>query len=362
MAALPTKPPSRASVIRREVTNASAGLNEIMAGAGEPLMRFAALYLAIATGLPALNVAPVYSFCQSVLIVVPEFILLGAMDIAGEALKCEEQKLWGRLLYLVCFALAVVMFMTFVSIFVSTFSADQIKYLNFTRCLIAVAFSVLLAKLHKMETAQQQHHVDQAAMVEQLQQQHQGAQERIAELEQEAQSSHQQAQTKMTQLEQAAQSAHQVAHSSQEELARQVAETQQLQARMADLEVKLTTLQSSPVDMIVDKKVQRSGNKSVNQDGNEDVNQLSEIVDISVYKKAQPSVNKPVNQLGNKSATTMETNTSTNSGRGEARQKALSLLKRHPELTAADLAKKAGITRQYASKLISEQQQKVVNE
>ncbi|HYU75756.1 MAG TPA: helix-turn-helix domain-containing protein, partial [Ktedonobacteraceae bacterium] len=49
------------------------------------------------------------------------------------------------------------------------------------------------------------------------------------------------------------------------------------------------------------------------------------------------------------------TKPSTPNDRGQARQKALRVLKRNPTLKPAELAEKAGISRQYASKIVSEQ-------
>src|SRR6266487_270170 len=48
------------------------------------------------------------------------------------------------------------------------------------------------------------------------------------------------------------------------------------------------------------------------------------------------------------------TKPSTTNDRGQARQKALRVLKRNPTLKPAELAEKAGISRQYASKIVSE--------
>jgi 2-oxo-4-hydroxy-4-carboxy--5-ureidoimidazoline (OHCU) decarboxylase len=67
---------------------------------------------------------------------------------------------------------------------------------------------------------------------------------------------------------------------------------------------------------------------------------------------------RPQARITQKLSTTRAKSTakmSTTNARVTARQKALQLLKKHPEMNATTLAKKAGITRQYASKILAEQ-------
>lgn len=72
--------------------------------------------------------------------------------------------------------------------------------------------------------------------------------------------------------------------------------------------------------------------------------------------KSAPKITRPLQLSSTEGATDMSTKGATkraSSGQG-AKQKAQRLLKRHPDLSAPDLAKKVGISRQYASKIIAE--------
>lgn len=59
-------------------------------------------------------------------------------------------------------------------------------------------------------------------------------------------------------------------------------------------------------------------------------------------------------KITRKLSTKTVTKTATNNSRGEARQKALRIIGRNPGIKAAELAKKAGITPQYASTILKE--------
>ncbi|MBO0783914.1 MAG: hypothetical protein J2P37_34335, partial [Ktedonobacteraceae bacterium] len=54
-------PPEKLSTrARKKITSFSKGLSEILAGAAEPVMRYATIYLMIATGIPFLRVEAIY--------------------------------------------------------------------------------------------------------------------------------------------------------------------------------------------------------------------------------------------------------------------------------------------------------------
>ncbi len=56
-----------------------------------------------------------------------------------------------------------------------------------------------------------------------------------------------------------------------------------------------------------------------------------------------------------KRSTKVETKNETNNGRGAARQKALRAIKKNPDISVAELAKRAGITPQYAGQILKQQ-------
>jgi hypothetical protein len=147
-AQIPVKKVRWATRARRRITIISKGAGEIFAALAEPLMRYATIYLALATSIPALNWGPLYATALGIVIIAPEFVLLGALSIAEQAIKSGQTK-WGRALYVVSFLLAGIMVATFVDIFIYTFPDLALKALNFARCLIAVSFSLVLGKLDK---------------------------------------------------------------------------------------------------------------------------------------------------------------------------------------------------------------------
>jgi len=162
-------------------------------------------------------------------------------------------------------------------------------------------------------------------------------------------------------LDQATQSAADALRFHQEELARIEQSYQDFQARsLSDAQEwrdKIAALEGQ-IQELQQAKIEASMQPDDNQDVNEDVNQLetesAQIVDMLVYKNRAKSVNEDVNQ----NETKVSTNVSTTIARGGAREKALRLLKKQPTITPAQLAEKAGITRQYASKLLAEQRAK----
>ena len=147
MAAVTTTTTERWSTkARKKITAVSKGLSEVLAGIAEPGMRYATIYMALATGLPAINYGPLFAFCEGLVIALPEFVLIGAFGIAENAYK-EGKKFWGGALFAACIALAAIVVLTLIDIFVVKFPDVDIKYLNFGRCLVAVSFSVILGKL-----------------------------------------------------------------------------------------------------------------------------------------------------------------------------------------------------------------------
>jgi hypothetical protein len=73
------------------------------------------------------------------------------------------------------------------------------------------------------------------------------------------------------------------------------------------------------------------------------------VVDIAEYREEQQEVQHPAQQKAPRLATPRSTTGATN-----GKQKALRILQRHPGLSALDLARKAGISRQYASRILAE--------
>src|SRR5438874_2488257 len=88
---------------RKRITAISKGVSEVLAGIAEPGMRYATIYMALATGLPAINYGPLFAFCEGLVIALPEFVLIGAFGIAENAYK-EGKKPWAIALFAVCFA------------------------------------------------------------------------------------------------------------------------------------------------------------------------------------------------------------------------------------------------------------------
>ena len=68
------------------------------------------------------------------------------MTIAENAIA-EGRKKWGYVLFTICVLLALIMIATFVDIFIVTFSDIAIHFLNFSRCIVALGFSLALGKL-----------------------------------------------------------------------------------------------------------------------------------------------------------------------------------------------------------------------
>jgi hypothetical protein len=135
---------------RQRITDISKGVAEILAGLAEPAMRYATVYLALATSISAINYAPAYSFAEGIVIAAPEFVLLGAFSIAEHAIK-DGRKRWGYVLFAICIILLGIVVATLYDIFIMHFSDQQLHYLNFARCLTAVGFSIALGKLEKDE-------------------------------------------------------------------------------------------------------------------------------------------------------------------------------------------------------------------
>ena len=133
------------------ITDKSKGVNELLAAAGEPLMRYATIYLALATGIPYIKFMPAYTACQGIVISVPEFVILGALGVAEGAASEAHNKKWGIALYGICALLAAIMIATFVDIFIWQFPDIAVKSLNFARCIVAVGFSIVLGKLDQDE-------------------------------------------------------------------------------------------------------------------------------------------------------------------------------------------------------------------
>jgi hypothetical protein len=136
----------------KRITKWSKALSIILAASAEPLMRYTTIYLALATALPVIKIAALYSACQGVVIAAPEFVIIGAFNIADEELKREGgQRTWGWILRGICLLMSLIMIATFVDIFIVSFDELALKLLNFARCLIAVGFTVTLGKLDRDE-------------------------------------------------------------------------------------------------------------------------------------------------------------------------------------------------------------------
>lgn len=130
---------------------------------------------------------------------------------------------------------------------------------------------------------------------------------------------------------------------------------QPLHTKIAELEAQIAQLLATSLET----KEETEGIES----GNTEDDSVAPIVDIEDYRNAMKNetdegrfVDTEEHPVVNKQRNTVSRKVSTNNGRGEARQKALRMLKKNPQLTAPELAKKTGITRQYASKLIRERE------
>lgn len=143
-------PQSWANGIGQDITTIFKGIGEILARLSEPLMRYSTVYLALATALPLIRYAPIYNACIGIVVSTPEFVLIGALAIAENAVKAGNKK-WGVVLFLVCALLAVIMIATLVDIFIYPFPDIALKILNFSRCLTAVGFSIVLSKLAEVQ-------------------------------------------------------------------------------------------------------------------------------------------------------------------------------------------------------------------
>lgn len=141
-----------ARAIGAKITDISKGTSEILARLAEPFMRYATIYLALATGIAVLKWEPLYQGAQGIVIAAPEFVLLGALTVAERAIKGKN--FYGYLLALICLALFGIMVATFVDIFIVHFDEMAIKLLNFSRCIVAVGFSIVLGKLEDADQAQ----------------------------------------------------------------------------------------------------------------------------------------------------------------------------------------------------------------
>jgi hypothetical protein len=131
----------------KDITTAFKGVAEIIARMAEPLMRYATIYLALATALPALRWEPLYNIAMVAVIASPEFVLIGALSIAEVGYK-EGRKGWAIVLFMVCGLLTIIMTATFMEVFhIMAFGDYAHHVLNFSRCLVAVGFSVVLNKL-----------------------------------------------------------------------------------------------------------------------------------------------------------------------------------------------------------------------
>jgi len=131
----------------KDITNFFKGIAELITRTAEPIMRYATVYLAIATALPALKLPALYDAGMTIVIASPEFVLVGALSIAEAGWK-EGRKFWSIVLFCVCGSLAIIMITTFTEIFkITTMGDGGNNVLNFARCIVAAAFSVVLPKL-----------------------------------------------------------------------------------------------------------------------------------------------------------------------------------------------------------------------
>ncbi len=78
------------------------------------------------------------------------------------------------------------------------------------------------------------------------------------------------------------------------------------------------------------------------------------IVDIQEYRSGQKEDTTVDNEVSTKVSPKVSTKVSTTTGRGTAQQKALRILKKNPGIGAGELARKAGISRSYANKILAE--------
>src|SRR6266516_3318942 len=86
-----------------------------------------------------------------------------------------------------------------------------------------------------------------------------------------------------------------------------------------------------------------------------DETELETNVEIETRPTPRVKVKLKQERSAAKRASSVETKSETNNARGTARQKALRVLKRNPEINASELAKRVGITPQYASQILKQQ-------
>ncbi len=121
--------------------------------------------------------------------------------------------------------------------------------------------------------------------------------------------------------------------------------------------------ESPPEDTFVDTPEDTSEDREVDTlvDREVDTDEHT-IVDIQEYRSGQLEDKlvdrevspNPSTKVSPKVSTNPSTKVSTNNGRGTAQQKALGILKKNPGIGAGELAKKAGISRSYANKILAE--------
>ncbi len=120
------------------------------------------------------------------------------------------------------------------------------------------------------------------------------------------------------------------------------AETQLLQAQLEVIAALLSTQSAQQIEV---------------EESNTPVNNDAQIVDIKDYRNeqqfAQQLVNSQRAKITRKLSTRIASRSATKSA-PNAKQKALKVLKRNPEISAPELSTKAGISRQYASKILAE--------
>ncbi len=295
------------------ITDKSRGVNEVLAAAGEPLMRYATIYLALATGISYIKYMPLYTACQGIVISVPEFVILGALGVAETSCKEEHSRKWGIMLYGICALLALIMVATFVDIFIYQFPDIAIKSLNFSRCIVAVGFSIVLGKLDQDkgdEQGQQPQPVQPAAPPS----------EPAIDIEQIASA-----------------------------IEQKISET--LAGKLTNLETQLAQIQSEKQDDGQAENETESG-----QDlGNEEDSERANFEDENGQDDGQEIRNnitvlrprRQANSRANSRAKNGQSNASTKAS------KAAALIRKNPEISASDLAKKAGIDTSYARKLLA---------
>src|SRR5437667_8568632 len=163
-------PQTWASGIGQDITTAFKGVGEVLARLAEPLMRYATVYLALATALPIIHYEPVYNACIGIVVSTPEFVLIGALAIAENAVKSDNKR-WGKALFWVCGLLAAIMIATFIDIFIWSFPDIALRILNFSRCLTAVGFSIVLSKLAEVQKDEPQNVQSPGSNLVQIEQQ-----------------------------------------------------------------------------------------------------------------------------------------------------------------------------------------------